>query len=116
RPLTCRALPSFPTRRSSDLPEHLQMGMVGQIYGRPRQDRVALGGDLYASLQQQELDNRTKCDSTQDILCSNPLPAINTAATAASTVVNGGHSGGYAYNDGDGSTYYDVEYPIQIHG
>jgi hypothetical protein len=23
---------------------------------------------------------------------------------------------GYAYNDGDGSTYYDVEYPIQIHG
>src|SRR6184192_1199710 len=97
-------------------PEHLQMGMVGQIYVRPRQDRVALGGDLYASLQQQELDNRTKCDSTQDILCSNPLPAINTAATAASTVVNGGHSGGYAYNDGDGSTYYDVEYPIQIHG
>src|SRR5207253_9040183 len=83
RPLTCRALPSFPTRRSSDLPEHLQMGMVGQIYVRPRQDRVALGGDLYASLQQQELDNRTKCDSTQDILCSNPLPAINTAATAA---------------------------------
>src|SRR6059058_760665 len=97
-------------------PEHLQMGMVGQIYVRPRQDRVALGGDLYASLQQQELDNRTKCDSTQDILCSNPLPAINTAATAASTVVNGGHSGGYAYNDGDGSTYYDVEYHIQIHG
>src|SRR5438034_379280 len=97
-------------------PEHLQMGMVGQIYVRPRQDRVALGGDLYASLQQQELDNRTKCDSTQDILCSNPLPAINTAATAASTVVNGGHSGGHAYNDGDGSTYYDVEYPIQIHG
>jgi hypothetical protein len=23
---------------------------------------------------------------------------------------------GYAYNDGDGSTYYDVEYPLQIHG
>jgi hypothetical protein len=30
--------------------------------------------------------------------------------------VNGGTTGGYAYNDGDGSTYYDVEYPIQIHG
>jgi hypothetical protein len=28
--------------------------------------------------------------------------------------VNGG--GTYAYNDGDGSTRYDVEYPIQIHG
>jgi FtsP/CotA-like multicopper oxidase with cupredoxin domain len=97
-------------------PEHLQMGMVGQLYVRPRQDRVVAGGDLYAALQQQELDNRTKCDSTQDILCSNPLPAINTAATAATTVANGGTTGGYAYNDGDGSTYYDVEYPIQIHG
>ena len=32
----------------------------------------------------------------------------NTATRAA--------SGNYAYNDGDGSTYYDVEYPIQIHG
>ena len=22
----------------------------------------------------------------------------------------------YAYNDGDGTTHYDVEYPLQIHG
>jgi FtsP/CotA-like multicopper oxidase with cupredoxin domain len=92
-------------------PEHLQMGMVGQLYVRPRQNRVAPGGDLYASLQQQELDNRTKCDSTQDILCSNPLPAIGTAAHATRPA-----TGNYAYNDGDGSTYYDVEYPLQIHG
>ncbi len=88
-------------------PEHLQMGMVGQIYVRPRQNRVAVGSSLYSALQQQELDNRTKCDSAQDILCTNPLPAINTGA------VGGGK---YAYNDGDGSTAYDVEYPIQIHG
>jgi FtsP/CotA-like multicopper oxidase with cupredoxin domain len=92
-------------------PEHLQMGMVGQLYVRPRQNRVGSGGDLYASLQQQQLDNRTKCDSTQDILCSNPLPAIGTAAHATRAA-----TGNYAYNDGDGSTYYDVEYPLQIHG
>ncbi len=85
-------------------PEHLQMGMVGQLYVRPRQNRVT--GALYAGLQQQQLDLRTKCDST-DILCSNPLPAVNTGATGG---------GKYAYNDGDGSTAYDVEYPIQIHG
>ena len=90
-------------------PEHLQMGMVGQMYVRPRQDRVAVGGNLYSALQQQELDLRMKCDSSTDILCSNPLPAVNTAATRAA-------NGNYAYNDGDGSTYYDVEYPIQIHG
>ena len=35
------------------------------------------------------------------------MPAVTTAA------VGGGK---YAYNDGDGSTAYDVEYPIQIHG
>src|SRR5467141_2205259 len=102
-------------------PEHLQMGMVGQLYVRPRQDRVT--GSLYTALFNQQGDLRTACPSFtdtvhSDILCSNPLPAggatANTA-TGAATVLNGGTSG-YAYNDGDGSTYYDVEYPMQIHG
>jgi len=100
-------------------PEHLQMGMVGQLYVRPRQNRVTAGNPLYASLQAQQTDLRTACNSASDILCSNPLPAggttVNTA-TAANTIGNGGTAGGYAYNDGDGSTYYDVEYPLQIHG
>jgi FtsP/CotA-like multicopper oxidase with cupredoxin domain len=90
-------------------PEHLQMGMVGQLYVRPRQNRVPVGQSLYTFLGYQEQDLRTKCDSTTDILCSNPLPHVNTGATRAV-------AGNYAYNDGDGSTYYDVEYPIQIHG
>ena len=97
-------------------PEHLQMGMVGQLYVRPRQDRVSAGTDLYTSRQKQNTDLRTACVSATDILCSNPLPPANTGALAASTIENGGTSGGYAYNDGDGSTYYDVEYPLQIHG
>ncbi|TLZ30247.1 MAG: multicopper oxidase family protein [Gammaproteobacteria bacterium] len=88
-------------------PEHLQMGMVGQIYVRPRQNRVPASTTLYAALQQQQLDPRTACNSAADILCSNPLPAVQTTATGG---------GKYAYNDGDGSTAYDVEYPIQIHG
>jgi FtsP/CotA-like multicopper oxidase with cupredoxin domain len=96
-------------------PEHLQMGMVGQIYVRPRQDRVPTGTHLYAALQAQQLDPRTACNSTDDILCTNPLPS---GGDNGST---GGFSGGttskmFAYNDGDGSTAYDVEYPIQIHG
>jgi FtsP/CotA-like multicopper oxidase with cupredoxin domain len=90
-------------------PEHLQMGMVGQIYVRPRQNRVPVGSDLYASLQTQQTDLRTKCDSNTDILCSNPLPVTTNTVTRAST-------GNYAYNDGDGTTHYDVEYPLQIHG
>jgi len=89
-------------------PEHLQMGMVGQIYVRPRQNRVPAGSSLYSALQTQQLNLRTACNPAADILCTNPLPASNTVARAA--------TGNYAYNDGDGSTYYDVEYPIQIHG
>jgi len=89
-------------------PEHLQMGMVGQLYVRPRQNRVQVGNNLYTALQQQQSDPRTACNSAADILCSNPLPASNSVSRAA--------TGGYAYNDGDGSTYYDVEYPLQIHG
>ena len=88
-------------------PEHLQMGMVGQLYVRPRQNRVPSSTTLYAALGQQQLDLRTACNSANDILCSNPLPAVNTGATGG---------GKYAYNDGDGSTAYDVEYPLQIHG
>ena len=101
-------------------PEHLQMGMVGQIYVRPRQNRVAAGTSLYSSLQTQQGDLRTSCrrpgdgaspavTAVPDILCTNPLPAVNSGLAAKSGVK-------YAYNDGDGSTAYNVEYPIQIHG
>ena len=94
-------------------PEHLQMGMVGQLYVRPRQNRVN-SGTLYAKLLAQEAsgaDPRTKCGS--DILCAAPLPPSNSV-----THVNNksGKPTLYAYNDGDGSTAYDVDYPIQIHG
>jgi FtsP/CotA-like multicopper oxidase with cupredoxin domain len=100
-------------------PEHLQMGMVGQLYVRPRQNRVPVScpstnptcNQLYVALKAQQLDPRTACNSSADILCSSPLPAT------ANTVKAGDlGTGKYAYNDGDGSTYYDVEYPLQIHG
>jgi FtsP/CotA-like multicopper oxidase with cupredoxin domain len=93
-------------------PEHLQMGMVGQLYVRPRQNRVLVGASLYTALSNQQGDLRTACNSAADILCSNPLPAGGAAVNIATRAP----TGAYAYNDGDGSTYYDVEYPIQIHG
>jgi len=56
--------------------EHMQMGMLGNLFVRPRQNK---------------LDDGTALGSYT-------------------------HSTGdtYAYNDGDGSTLYDVEYPIQM--
>jgi FtsP/CotA-like multicopper oxidase with cupredoxin domain len=90
-------------------PEHLQMGMVGQVYVRPRQNREAPGASLFDRLLAQQTDDRKKCNLEDDLLCSNPLPSVDNGAT---------HEDGqlYAYNDGDGSTAYDVEYPLQMHG
>ncbi|HLV86940.1 MAG TPA: multicopper oxidase domain-containing protein [Candidatus Sulfotelmatobacter sp.] len=102
-------------------PEHLQMGMVGQIYVRPRQNRTPAGTSLYTSLQTQQGDLRTACPTvtslnspSPDPLCTNPLPAVNKGTAQGLNVL--GQPQMYAYNDGDGSTAYDVEYPIQIHG
>jgi FtsP/CotA-like multicopper oxidase with cupredoxin domain len=98
-------------------PEHLQMGMVGQLYVRPRQNRVPTSTHLYAGLSAQQGDLRTACNPATDILCSNPLPAGGdngvTGGFNTSTHTATKH---FAYNDGDGTTAYDVEYPLQIHG
>jgi hypothetical protein len=103
-------------------PEHLQMGMVGQLYVRPRQNQVAAGGDIYASLTAHNALIAARKDPTvspttagvvcNDILCTGQTPApagVGSATREPSTVK-------YAYNDGDGSTAYDVEYPIQMMG
>jgi len=61
--------------------EHMQMGMLGNLYVRPRQNKTV---DVAYPIAQ---------------LGGNPDPTAPL---------------GYAYNDGDGSTRYDVEKEIQI--
>jgi FtsP/CotA-like multicopper oxidase with cupredoxin domain len=104
-------------------PEHLQMGMVGQLYVRPRQDRVPSGASLYTALAMQNgieataltpKDLRTVCNTAADILCSATMPAVNNGVTQGTDKL--GNPQKYVYNDGDASTAYDVEYPLQIHG
>jgi FtsP/CotA-like multicopper oxidase with cupredoxin domain len=103
-------------------PEHLQMGMVGQLYVRPRQNRVS-NGTLYRALTRANIASARPFGNTDswngatcnDILCSGqtPLPPANTVVHQ--TNIKGAPTL-YAYNDGDGSTAYDVEYPLQMHG
>jgi len=115
-------------------PEHLQMGMVSQLHVRPRQDRVPSGTSLFTSLGLQNglncsatgtastctaltsatPDLRTVCNPGRDILCSATMPAVNTGATEGTDKL--GNAQRYTYNDGDASTAYDVEYPLQMHG
>ncbi|MBA7661077.1 hypothetical protein ES703_69089 [subsurface metagenome] len=64
--------------------EHMQMGMLGNLYVLPIQNNEPNGTVL------------------------NPE-----APPEKQFIHNTGYK--YVYNDGDGSTYYDVEYPIQIH-
>ncbi len=56
--------------------EHMQMGMLGNLYVRPRQNKLPNLTDLDGFIHQEGFT--------------------------------------YAYNDGDGTTYYDVEFPIQL--
>jgi len=131
-------------------PEHLQMGMVGQLFVRPRQNRLPPNIDAYNAVAgtgtlashgafgtptglSQQSDPRTACNTGKgtgtagqsnlyagtpvsttggagvDILCSVPSPAADTGFV---------HQAGwkYVYDDGDGSTRYDVDVPLQMHG
>jgi len=131
-------------------PEHLQMGMVGQLFVRPRQNRVPVGSSLYQSAagckavpgiqggacpagdtvgsayMGQQSDLRTACNPSADILCSVPLPQAPSGGVGmvqgayATADPLGRYQAGdrfkYVYNDGDGSTRYDIDVPIQIHG
>jgi len=79
--------------------EHMQMGMLGNLYVRPRQDRLPPGSDLF------------------DAFAANPANIANGGLTAPPRIDTGASHGGgvhYAYNDGDGTTGYDVEVPIQV--
>lgn len=97
-------------------PEHLQMGMVGQLYVRPRQNRTTATDDLRAVLiannKKAAVDPTATGIGCSDILCTGQTPA----PPAPAKPVMGAANALYAYNDGDGSTRYDVEYPIQMMG
>ena len=81
-------------------PEHLQMGMVGQIFVRPRQNRVP-GGAVSVRRSAAAADSTRAPSATRS--CRHPVhqPAARRRNVAVTT---SGQAGKYAYNDGDGST------------
>jgi FtsP/CotA-like multicopper oxidase with cupredoxin domain len=70
--------------------EHMQMGMLGNLYVRPAQNKLPNGAVLGTHVH-------SNPDYNADPDLDDPLIGDT-----------------YAYNDGDGSTVYDVDYPIQI--
>jgi FtsP/CotA-like multicopper oxidase with cupredoxin domain len=80
--------------------EHMQMGMLGNLYVRPKQNR--LPDDWCFATNQVEVGacagyKHQNPDYSANRNVDDPLIGDK-----------------YAYNDGDGSTRYDVEVPIQI--
>ena len=92
-------------------PEHLQMGMVGQLYVRPRQNRVPSGDSLYTLSR---LPERNRPAGQHGAICApRAIPPPTSCAarpcrpsTPASTqgLDKLGNPQKYVYNDGDGST------------
>jgi FtsP/CotA-like multicopper oxidase with cupredoxin domain len=70
--------------------EHMQMGMLGNLYVRPKQNRLPDGTELGSHIH-------SNPDWNADRNMDDPL--------------NGDK---YVYNDEDGSSLYDVEFAIQI--
>jgi hypothetical protein len=105
-------------------PEHLQMGMVGQLFVRPRQNRLTASlspsstlptSQLYDALKSQNKLAPGGADGATctDLLCTGQTPLPATPPANDSKEKAGQR---YAYNDGDGTTRYDVAYPIQLMG
>ena len=70
--------------------EHMQMGMLGSLYVRPRQNKLPDGTLLGTHVHNNP--DRNDVTGVDDSLIGDK----------------------YAFNDGDGSTLYDVEYPMQV--
>jgi len=81
--------------------EHMQMGMLGSLFVRPRQNRVPVDG--VTTLFQAFQDNYANVNNGGT---TPPPPADNGVMNTAGAT--------YAFNDGDGSTHYDVDYAIQF--
>jgi len=84
--------------------EHMQMGMLGNLWVRPRQNRTP-NNTLLSVAFETNAANTANGGTTAPPLpwdsADGPAPVHTTGAT-------------YAYNDGDGTTRYDVDFPIQI--
>jgi FtsP/CotA-like multicopper oxidase with cupredoxin domain len=83
--------------------EHMQMGMLGNLYVRPIQNRLR---DLYCLSTGIVDDPACPADDVHHNPDYNPVLSLDDP-------LNGDK---YVYNDGDGSTRYDVEVALQLGG
>ncbi len=86
--------------------EHMQMGMLGNLYVLPGQDRLPNVTVLGAYVHTNTGD--------ADVAPFGDFPGPGDVDLNGNGRFDEGTHDRYAYNDGDGSTRYDVDYPIQI--
>ncbi len=88
--------------------EHMQMGMIGNLWVYPGQDCLPDGTVLGAHVHSNTGD--------ADVFPYGDFPGPGDVDLNGNGRFDEGSHHRYAYNDGDGSTRYDVEYPIQLIG
>lgn len=88
--------------------EHMQMGMIGNLWVYPGQDLLpdgtVLGGHVHTN------------DGDADVPPFGDFPGPGDTDLNGNGLLDEGDHDRYVYNDGDGSTRYDVEYPLQLSG
>jgi FtsP/CotA-like multicopper oxidase with cupredoxin domain len=86
--------------------EHMQMGMLGNLYVLPGQDRLPQGTVLGSHVHANAGD--------ADKAPFGDFPGPGDVDINGNGRFDEGAHHKYAYNDGDGSTAYDVDFPIQL--
>ena len=86
--------------------EHMQMGMLGSLFVRAGQDRIEDGTDLSGHIH----SNTGDADNAP----FGNFPGPEDVDLNSDGFFDEGTHDRYAYNDGDGSTQYDVDYPVLL--
>lgn len=92
--------------------EHMQMGMIGNLWVHPGQNYLA-NGTLLGSWTH---SNAGDVDMPPFGNFPNQGSADGDIDLNGNGIFDEGAHDRYAYNDGDGSTRYDVDYPVQLTG
>ena len=96
--------------------EHMEMGMLANLYVRPAQNRAADGAAIGTTHTHSNPDYPTAVAACAGVVDNPGTPDIDENAACVRNADDPTVGDKYVYNDGDGTTLYDVEVPIQLSG
>jgi FtsP/CotA-like multicopper oxidase with cupredoxin domain len=92
--------------------EHMEMGMLANLYVRPAQNRLA-DGTVLGDWTHTNDDYQAALDACAGVV-DDPATEIDDYAACVRNADDPLVGDKYVYNDGDGTTRYDAEAPLQV--